>query len=172
MSSAQSGVTPQPARAETGVSIGICAIAMCFAALSSAMVVRQGASGEWLHFEMPRLLWAGTALLLASLVSIHLVQRQRGKIGLLITAALGAMFLGCVLMAWQELAAQGVLLATSGSASFFYVFTAACGLCVAGGILTMLWGLVKPVHMKALGTYWHFVAALWIFSLLLMKWRI
>jgi cytochrome c oxidase subunit 3 len=162
----------RPERSETGAWIGISALAMCFAALASAMVVRQGASAEWLHFELPRVLYAAAAILLVSSVTMEFARRRARKAWLLATAALGVATLCCIYIAWRELGAQGVLLATSGSASFFYVFTAACCVCIAGGLLAVLGASMKAARLGALAIYWHFVVALWLFVFLLLEWRI
>src|SRR6266566_3895728 len=38
---------------QTGIGVALAAISMMFAALTSAMVVRQGAARDWGHFELP-----------------------------------------------------------------------------------------------------------------------
>ena len=61
---------PRPERSETGVWIGISATMMTFAAFTSAMIVRQGASPDWMHFQLPRILYLNTLILLASSVTL------------------------------------------------------------------------------------------------------
>jgi len=105
----------RPERSEAGAWIAVSALAMCFAALASAMAVRQGASAEWLHFELPRVLYGATALMLVSAATMEIAHRRVAKVWLLATAALGVASLCCIYIAWRELSAQGLLLATSGS---------------------------------------------------------
>jgi cytochrome c oxidase subunit 3 len=162
----------RPERSEAGAWIAVSALAMCFAALASAMAVRQGASAEWLHFELPRVLYGATALMLVSAATMEIAHRRVAKVWLLATAALGVASLCCIYIAWRELSAQGLLLATSGSASFFYVFTAGCCVCIAGGLLAVLSASMKAARLGGLAIYWHFVVALWIFIFLLLDWRI
>ncbi len=169
--SAMSG-TRRPERSETGAWIGISALAMCFAAVASAMVVRQGASADWLHFELPRVLYAATALMLVSEATTEAARQLGAKVWLLASAALGMASLCCIYIAWRELSAEGVLLATSGSASFFYVFTAGCCACIASGLLALLAASMKAARLGALVIYWRFVVALWVFVFLLLEWRI
>ena len=50
----------------TGIWVGMAAITMTFVAITSAMVVRQGASMDWRHFTLPSVLYLDTVILLAS----------------------------------------------------------------------------------------------------------
>src|SRR3954471_1143432 len=59
----------------TGITIGLCAITMSFAALSSAMLVRKG-SNDWRHIEIPWLLYLNTILLVASSVTLEVGRRR------------------------------------------------------------------------------------------------
>jgi cytochrome c oxidase subunit 3 len=124
--------------------VGIAAISMSFAAFTSAMIVRQGASPDWRHFQLPRILYLNTLILLASSFTLRMARTRLASIRavlseapdtaaklysdgihwLYVTAALGALFVGGQLLAWRNLAAQGLFLATNPSSSFFYVFTA------------------------------------------------
>src|SRR6202142_2234175 len=70
------GLVGRPETSETGVWIGIFAIVMSFAAFTSAMIVRQGASPDWRHFALPRLLYINTAVLLASSFTLGLARRR------------------------------------------------------------------------------------------------
>ncbi len=95
----------------------------------------------------------------------------------LLTAALGILFLGGLFLAWHEMAAQGVLLATSGTSSFFYVLTALYAIFLAGGILAALMRATKAPDAEdrstsALSIYWHFLTAAWICLYLLLSLRI
>src|SRR5450759_3110695 len=46
----------------TGIWVGLAAITMSFAAFTSAMVVREGASTDWRHFTLPSVLYLNTVL--------------------------------------------------------------------------------------------------------------
>jgi cytochrome c oxidase subunit 3 len=100
-----------------------------------------------------------------------------------ITAGLGAMFLTSQLIAWQQLATRGVFVATNPSSSFFYVLTAAHGVHLLGGLLTLgyvtlrVWRPssywpTRAAAVEAASLYWHFMDGLWVYLLvLLMVWR-
>src|SRR5436305_14612306 len=69
-------VTLRPRQASsTGISIGLCAIAMSFAALSSALIVRKG-SGDWKHIAIPGLLYFNTAVLALSSLTLEIGRRR------------------------------------------------------------------------------------------------
>ena len=53
-------LSERPERSETGVWIGIFAIVMTFAALTSAMIVREGVAVDWQHFQLPKILYLDT----------------------------------------------------------------------------------------------------------------
>jgi cytochrome c oxidase subunit 3 len=92
-----------------------------------------------------------------------------------VTTILGIFFLVGQVLAWRQMVHAGVFLATNPSSSFFYVFTAAHGLHLLGGILALLLVLVRPTHRLTRGTatevvamYWHFMDGLWVFLFLLL----
>ena len=172
-----------------GVWIGIGGIVMLFAAFTSAMVVRSGLSGDWRAIELPQVLWLSTAVLLISSVSIEKARRAMWReqntelrLWMTLTAGLGAVFLASQLIAWQQLASRGVFVATNSSSSFFYVLTAAHGVHLLGGLLTLgyvtmrLWRPAfwptRAAAVEAASLYWHFMDGLWVYLLvLLMVWR-
>ena len=118
---------------QTGIGVALAAISMMFAALTSAMVVRQGAARDWGHFELPGILYFNTLILLLSSFSLELARRRfaqdpglgreesHGNAGqsaqvlywLYATMGLGLLFVFGQLVAWRELAAQGLFLATT-----------------------------------------------------------
>jgi cytochrome c oxidase subunit 3 len=190
----------RPDRSETGVWIGIFAIVMTFAALTSAMIVRQGASPDWRHFRLPWILYTNTLVLLGSSVTLSLARRHldafiavlqtetaggkrsfsEGMVWLRITLVLGALFVVGQVLGWRVLVAQGLFLSTNPSASFFYVFTAMHGLHLLGGLAGLCYMLWKLAHatpgkpttgLPALCLYWHFMDALWIYLLVLLMVR-
>jgi cytochrome c oxidase subunit 3 len=134
-------------------------------------------------------LWLSTAILLISSVSIEKARRSlwREQIAglrrwMTITAGLGALFLLSQLVAWQQLASSGVFVSTNPSSSFFYLLTAAHGLHLLGGLLTLgyvtirLWrGSFWPTRaaaVEAAALYWHFMDGLWVYLLVLLTvWR-
>jgi cytochrome c oxidase subunit III len=177
-----------PPPASTGIWVGIAAIAMAFAALTSALIVRKGGAADWRHFTIPSILYFNTILLVASSITLELSRRRvtdfmRGVESsltsparwLYVTLGLGLLFVVGQYIAWRQLGAQGVYLASNPSSSFFYVLTAFHALHVLGG----LGGLVRVIRklgdfslrrstLDATARYWHFMDVLWIYLLLLI----
>jgi cytochrome c oxidase subunit III len=165
----------------TGITVALAAILMLFMALVSAFVVRKGASNDWTSLTIPRILWLNTAILIASSLTLVLSRRRLASHDLagfrhwwMVTTILGLLFLVGQLMAWRILANEGVYLASNPSSSFFYVFTAAHGLHLLGGIIGLLYVAIRqvergrlPAVTKAAAMYWHFMDGLWVFILLL-----
>jgi len=143
-------------RSVTGVMMLLAAVTMLFAAFTSAMVVRRGLSGDWVSTPLPNILWANTALLLAS--SLALARY------LTASKTLGALFLAGQLEAWRELAAAGVYLPSNPSASFFYILTAVHAAHIIGGL-----GALQFANRQAAAIYWHCMTGLWVYVLLLFS---
>ena len=178
---------PEPKPAETGVWVAIATISMSFAALTSAMVVRASAAPDWQHFRLPPILYFNTLVLLASSFTLASARRRitavpalDGLSRLYATLGLGLLFVAGQVLAWRQLAAQGLFLATSPSSAFFYVFTALHGLHVLGGLAGLVYVLrrlrrVGPAPVTALGAaalYWHFMDVLWLYLLVILTIRV
>jgi cytochrome c oxidase subunit 3 len=182
-----------PEKYQTGMWVVMASIMMLFTALTSAYIVRTSGANDWTPLELPRLLWLSTTLIVLSSLSFELARRslkrneqQNYARWLLVTVLLGLGFLGSQFLAWRELVAQGIYLASNPHSSFFYLFTALHGLHLLGGILALdylllhAWrrrapeqvGVRRTVAAGAVATYWHFMGVLWIYLfLLLFVWR-
>ena len=169
-------------RYRIGMWVSLASIAMLFTSLSSAYIVRSGVVNDWLPITVPRVMFGSTALILLSSVSIEIARRKL-KQGLadsysrylLLTLFLGLGFLTSQLLAWRQLAQQGVYLQSHPHSSFFYLLTGAHAVHVVGGLLAL--GFVwlrsrRQAVADAVSIYWHFMDALWIYLfLLLFLWR-
>ena len=177
-----SAAVPQRAYV-TGMTVALAGILMFFMALVSAFIVRKGLSNDWHPLEVPKILWLNTLMLLASSATIVRARTQltRGSLAGFrqwwgATTALGLLFLAGQLVAWEQLRAAGVYLASNPSSSFFYVFTAAHGLHLLGGIMGLLFVAFRPTRRLTRSTaaevasiYWHFMDGLWVFLFLLLS---
>jgi len=193
--------TPPAEPALTGVWVGIATITMSFAAFTAALVARQGAAADWQHFQLPPILYLNTLVLLVSSGTFEVSRRRilgvpapagdedgavlalpaQGLPWLYATLALGLFFVGGQLLAWRNLAAQGLFLATNPSSAFFYVLTALHGVHVLGGMGGLSYVLHRLTHaggpeartaLRAAALYWHFMDALWLYLLLILVTRV
>jgi cytochrome c oxidase subunit 3 len=189
------GFSPQdsPERYRIGMWIALASILMLFTALTSAYIVRAGTGNDWRPIAMPRMLWASTAVILLSSVTISVALRALKrkdhpayKRWLLLTVVLGLGFLATQLLAWRQLVAQRVYVASNPHSSFFYLLTAVHGAHLLGGIFGLDYLLLRSwrkagsaksevrreAAASAVALYWHFMDGLWIFLfLLLFLWR-
>jgi len=154
--------------------------------------VRAGSSTDWTAIYMPRVLLLSTALILISSVTMEAARRRLKASSfsgytrwLLVTMVLGLAFLASQLVAWKQLARQGVYLASNPHSSFFYLLTATHAVHLAGGLLALIFLWVRSRFTTkvsvtprrqgaadAVSIYWHFMDALWIYLfLLLFLWR-
>jgi cytochrome c oxidase subunit 3 len=164
------------------------AIGMSFAAFTSALIVRRGASTDWRHIALPSVLFFSTLMLVVSSFTLEVARRRvaafmtgvdtRAGIAnfwLYLTLGLGLLFVAGQYMAWLQLRAQGLYLATNPNSSFFYVLTAIHGLHVLGGLAGLLRVIRKFARstlrrstLAATSYYWHFMGVLWIYLFVLL----
>lgn len=183
-------VDPAGEPVRTGVWVGLATVAMMFAAFTSAAVVRKGSGDDWHHIVLPSILYFNTFVLVLSSFTLEIARRKvlvyaRGENPSQIiplawlgsTLALGLVFVVGQFVAWSQLKAQGVYLASSPTSSFFYVMTVVHAIHVAGGlggltrVILKTSGHVFNLRRSTLdGTayYWHFMGALWIYLLVLL----
>lgn len=181
-------------RYRTGMWLVLASVMMLFTSLSSAYVVRAGTASDWVPIAMPRVLLVSTALILISSVTLEFARRSLKRSlqsayakYVLLTVLLGLGFLAAQVIAWRQLAAQGVYLASHPHSSFFYLLTGAHAVHLVGGLLALLFlwfrsrrrQFVEPALVTrrqatadAVTIYWHFMDGLWIYLfLLLFLWR-
>ena len=185
-------VEDSPPPSTSAIWVGIAAISMSFAAFTSALIVRQGASSDWRHIAMPSVLYLSTTLLLASSATLEVARRKIAEymggreassvapfLWLYLTLSLGLLFVVGQYLAWLQLRSQGLYLATNPNSSFFYVLTALHALHVLGGLGGLVRTMVKLSQatlrrstLKATAYYWHFMGVLWVYLFLLLWTRL
>jgi cytochrome c oxidase subunit III len=177
-----------PPPSSTGIWVVLFAITMMFAAFTSALVVRKGGAIDWQSFRLPPILYFNTLLLVASSITLELARRQVASFmgglksqvkspgrWLYVTLGLGLLFVGGQYIAWSQLRAEGLYLATNPSSSFFYLLTVTHALHVLGGLGGLLY-VIRKLHKSALrrdqlvstARYWHFMGLLWVYLLVLL----
>jgi cytochrome c oxidase subunit 3 len=101
-----------------------------------------------------------------------------------LTVVLGVGFLVSQLIAWRQLAKQGVYIASNPHSSFFYLFTATHGVHLLGGLTALSYlSLRSRAALKdkstmamakaqaktdAVTIYWHFMDFLWLYLFVLL----
>jgi cytochrome c oxidase subunit III len=180
-----------PARYRIGVWAAIAGIVMLFTALASAYIVRSASSNDWQPMAIPNVLWLSTAVILISSVTIEISRRSLKALNdaaygrwLAITLVLGLVFLASQLIAWRQLVRQGIYMASNPHSSFVYLFTAAHGLHLFGGIVVLGYLVLRTTRkrdtvegeLKRVGAaeaatiYWHFMDGLWVALFVLLFW--
>ena len=159
--------------------LALVAIAIFFAALTSAYLVARG-QRNWLSFELPVVFWFTTTAIVISSLLLHHGYRllRRGDVAMAanmvwLTAFLGFLFLIGQYVGWRQLMAQGIVLQGSVSEGFFYVLSGLHAAHVLGGLMALVWlawrlwrrrlGPTDYLPYKLVAIYWHFVGVLWIY---------
>ncbi len=175
----------------TGIWVGLAAIAMSFAALTSALYVREGSGyADWTHISLPPILWFNTLALIFSSITLerarhHVAAYMRGlersrsvpTLWLNVTMLLGVVFVVGQYFAWLKLRSEGLYLPTNPNSSFFYVLTGVHVIHVLGGLGGLSRAILKfrsatqPLRrstMDATSYYWHFMGLLWVYLLFIL----
>src|SRR5580692_7511994 len=162
-----------------GLLILLVSTGIVFLALVTAFVARRLMGDDWIPTPKPPILWVNTCVLIASSVALDLARRalkarQRVNFNRWWTAAtaLGGVFLIGQSIAWSQLRAAGIYVATNPSSSFFYVLTAVHAAHLIGGMVALTWvdvqalrlrlGPAKRTAIDICAIFWHFLDALWI----------
>jgi cytochrome c oxidase subunit III len=177
------------ARYRIGMWMAVASILMLFTALTSAYIVRAASANDWRPLLMPKVLWLSTTVILISSATLERARRALRSLNhagysrwLVATVILGICFLGCQLLAWRQLVAQGIYMAGNPHSSFFYLLTGAHGVHLLGGVLALNYLLLRtrrPAEniegelkrsgaADAVSIYWHFMDGLWIGLFLLL----
>jgi cytochrome c oxidase subunit 3 len=170
--------------------VALGSIIMMFAGLTSAYIVKKNQS-IWLQFDLPLMFWYSTGVIVASSLTMFMAakafksnewSKYRTLIG--VTAALGLLFLILQYLGFKSLQANDIALLgpkSNSAASFLFVITILHMLHVLGGVIALITVQVRVALNKnvsrsslstveVLGTYWHFVDALWIYLFLFYNW--
>ncbi|WP_375559041.1 heme-copper oxidase subunit III [Bernardetia sp. OM2101] len=162
----------------------IVSIIMLFAALTSGYIVRQGdILKEWLVFDLPSLFYWSTVVILLSSVTMHwaYIAAKKNEIGqvktgLIVTLALGVVFLVMQIQGWGQLVDAGVFFAgdkSNPAGSFIYVISGLHAFHIVAGLVfvavTLIRAMNSKVHSKSTNTismcmtFWHFLDLLWVY---------
>ena len=175
---------PPQRRYSTAITLGMISILMFFLGLCVAFLVLKHVGQTWAPLHLPRILWLNTAILLLSSYTLERARRRLSAIDFpgfrklwRVTTILGTLFLAGQLVAWLQLVATGVYIASNQATSFFYIFTAAHGVHLLGGVAALLYvatrdfekgKISRTTAVEITSYYWHFMDGLWVFLLLLL----
>lgn len=139
---------------------------------------------NWSSIQLPGILWANTLVLLLSSATLQAARRRLrvdDATGFrrmwTLTTVLGLLFVGGQIIAWRQLAAQGVYATSRLASGFFYVFTALHAAHLLGGICGLLYvelhqfdaaRISRGLAAEIASYYWHFMDGLWVFLLTLL----
>lgn len=154
-------------------------IVMIFAALTSAYIVRQS-EGNWLEYDLPTIFWYTSGIVVVSSVCLQYAYSSAKKdnligvrTGLSLAVLFGIAFLVGQWYSWVALVDENVFFVGNPSGSFLYVFTGLHAVHLISGVIFLIIVLISTyrykVHSKSLDTlemattFWHFLAALWLY---------
>ncbi len=173
--------------------IALGAILMMFAGLTSAYIVKKADSGSWTNFEIPKIFYLSTLVIILSSVTMLMAQRAfkrsqfvRYRNYLVATLILGVSFLFLQVTGWMELKAQGIDMIEEISGAFFYVISGTHAAHILGGLIILIVMIAhiqqrlskkdasdyftpaRKLNVTLMVTYWHFIGFLWIYIFLFL----
>ncbi len=165
----------------TAITLAMISILMFFMGLCTAFIVLKRVSDAWVPLHLPKILWLNTSILLASSYTLDCARQRLHDVDFpgfrklwRITTTLGVLFLAGQLIAWLQLVAARVHIASTQASGFFYIFTAAHAVHLIGGIAALLYVLLRNFEkgkisrntaVEITSYYWHFMDGLWVFLL-------
>ena len=164
--------------------VGMASIVMMFAGLTSAYIVKRNLA-NWVSFELPLMFWYSTAVIIISSITLHLSTKAfnnremaRYRSLVVVTLALGLVFVVMQVIGFNQLWAKGITLTGNVSFSFLYVIVGLHALHVIGGVVALVILFLKAfsskvrnynvVPLEVISTYWHFVDGLWLYLLVFL----
>lgn len=159
--------------------LGIGSIVMMFAGLTSAHIVRH-AQGNWVNYQLPAVFWVSTITIVLSSVTMAMGIKAfknrlmpRFKMLITLTLVLGILFGVFQWMGFKTLYAENIRVDGNPSESFLFIIAGLHLLHILGGLVALLIVFLRAFRTKVkvynatgleiVGTYWHFVDALWIY---------
>ena len=166
--------------ASTGLLAFIAATTMLFAALTSAYIVRRGLAGDWMPVPLPLVVPGSVLLLIAGSLLLHWAQRNF-KAGVWFGGAgLGVVFVLVLGYAWKQIGQNGISVASSPSAAFFYVLAGTFVVFIIGATAAVVWAGLRArsgdpetarARLKLVAGFWHYLDGLWLYLVLLLYLR-
>ncbi|MBV8896716.1 MAG: cytochrome c oxidase subunit 3 [Acidobacteriaceae bacterium] len=168
-------------------------VTMTFGAMIAVFLVRSEAPLFWGHLVVPKLLWATTAILIASSLFLERARRQLAadqqtrffRLASIATG-LGVLFLLGQVTAWFQILHSGVVLARNPHSWFIFLFTGLHGLHILvglGGLAVLLvrtyrlpggpkYRMKTRVLTNGVSIFWHYLDFLWLLLfVLLLSWK-
>ncbi len=175
------------------VSVVLATVTMTFGAMITVFIVRSYGRIWWGALRVPHILWATTAILIASSALLEKARRrlkandQRAFFRwALWTTILGVLFLAGQISAWFSVLHSGVVLSRNAHSWFVFLFTGLHGAHIIAGLAGLVYLLVRThepasgpkyqmitrVVANGVSVFWHYLDFLWlVLFTLLLTWR-
>jgi cytochrome c oxidase subunit III len=176
-----------------GMWLTLASIFMLFAGLVTAYAFALSRQALWKPVRIPPEMWLSTmALALSSIVlQVARYSLRRGRLGayanlLFAATGLGGIFLVSQMLAWSDLARQGVYMKGNPHGSMWFAFTGFHAAHVTGGMIAMSMLLYSAGRLREqegepplrrhrnfaalTAMYWHFMGVLWVGLFGLLQW--
>lgn len=180
----------KPDKYRVGMGLILLVVLMTFGGLIGAyVVIATNKALEWRPFSLPFQTWISTALIIVSSIDYELAKKHllagnqaKARKWFFITGILSAVFIASQFLAWLNLVNEGYYATGNPYAGFFYILTAVHAVHVLGGIISLIFIVLKTQiatddleelskrqwFARVVGWYWHFMGVLWLILFLLL----
>jgi len=170
-----------------GLAALLAATGMVFFAFTGAYLMRRGYGQDWRSTPLPPLVWINSAVILASSAALEVARialktgrRQSFNGWWTAGTLLGIGFLLGQAWVWRQMHAAGIYVSTNPSSSFFFLLTGAHAVHLLTAAVALVWvevcalrfalGPARRTGAEITALFWHFLAGIWIYLLLLFSW--
>jgi cytochrome c oxidase subunit 3 len=174
--------TPPPEGYRIAMWLTLVSATMLFLALASTFVFTRAIQQPMVT---PRALWASTAIILASSITMEIARRglrrrreSQFKTWIGATLFLGFCFLASQLVAWRQLVAAGYYVNKNLHSGLAYIFTGLHAAHLVGGLIGLAYVMLRSpqswtavrrrVSVDVTALYWHFIDILWLCLLVML----
>lgn len=155
-------------RAPIGLLAFMATVTMLFTAFTASYLIRRTGM-DWHPVVLPASLWANTALLGISSITLECARRAKNLRWLQATLVLGVLFLVVQIAIGAQLARSGITMQRGPHASFLYVLAGIHGIHLIGGMIALGTTLAGRLRVGPCAAYWHLMGALWLWSMILLS---
>lgn len=141
---------------------------MLFAAFTASYLIRR-TGADWSRVAIPSVAWGNLAVAVAGSVLVEAARKTRRPVWMLPAIALGILFLGLQAAAFRELSDAGLFASGNPHASFFSMLTGVHALHLVAGLVALSFAYARALRIGLAATWWHFVGALWLYILLMLR---
>ena len=163
-----------------GMLIALGSFSMLFVALLASYGILRSRSAIWMSYTIGTiplfLAWVNTVVILISSITLFMASKANERENKIVTLnqiyttiTIGLIFLSLQIILWNVLIIDGFTITSHQAGSVFYMLSGLHGLHILGGIISLIWlvlkirvnnVILKPIRLVSM--FWHYLTLIWI----------